>query len=225
VQAIADPTAACVFGRCEELAPELSIYNFWAHHDWYVPPGPAETCGGNALFKREVLDWAGGFDESLIAGEEADLCYRIRTRRGLTIFSLLEPMIRHDINMKRFSQYWKRSMRTGHAYAEVGGRHPGLRRWRAACWRNLLYTCVLPGAGALSVALWSWWPLVFACAWIATAMTRNAVRLRRQVGSMGGALLLSSHHYLCKVPATLGQCSYWLRSWLHRSPQPLIEYR
>ena len=225
VRTIADRTVACVFGRCEEVAPEATVYNFWAHHDWYVPPGPAESSGGTALFKREALEWARGFDESLMAGEEPDLCYRIRSGRGLMVLSLNEPMARHDLNMKRFAQYWKRCMRTGHAYAEVGGRHPGMRRWRTARWRNLLYAGGFPAVVVLSILLRSWWPVALASVWIAAAITRNAVRSRKQVGSIRGALLYSSHHYLCKVPAALGQCSYWVRSALHRSPQPLIEYR
>ena len=225
VQAIADPTVACVFGRREEMSPQATIYNFWAHYDWYVPPGPAASCAGDALFKREALTWAGGFDESLIAGEEPDLCYRIRSGRGLTILSLDEPMTQHDMNMTRFGQYWKRCMRSGHAYAEVGRRHPGLGTWRRARWRNLLYAGGLPAVGVLSIVSRSWWPLAFAVAWVTLAITRNAIRWHKQVGSMRGAVLYSSHHYLCKFPAALGQCSYWLRSSFHRPPQPLIEYR
>ena len=73
VKAFAEPSVACAFGRVEEIAPNATVYNFWAHHDWYVPPGPSETCGGIALFRKSALLRVGGFDESLIAGEERDL--------------------------------------------------------------------------------------------------------------------------------------------------------
>lgn len=225
VTSIADPAVACVFGRREEIAPEASVYNFWAHHDWYVPPGPAENCAGDALFRREVLEHAGGFDETLIAGEEPDLCYRIRRDQVLTILSLDAPMTKHDISMTRFGQYWNRCMRTGHAYAEVGGRHSGMRRWRIARWRNLGYAVGTPTAVVVSLVLWTVLPLLIWVVWIVAAWIRNAVRLRRRVGTLRGALLYSSHHYIAKLPAALGQCSYWLRSLLKDKPQRLIEYR
>ncbi len=60
---------------------------------------------------------------------------------------------------------------------------------------------------------------------IVLAVLRNALRLHHRVGTMRGALLCSVHHYLSKVPATVGQCGYWLRSAFHKAPQPLIEYR
>lgn len=215
VRAITDPEIACVFGRCEEVSPRASIYTFWAHHDWYVVPGLAESCGGNALFRREALEEAGGFDESLIAGEERDVCYRIRSQQGLKIFCLEEPMVRHDVNMTRFGQYWRRCMRTGLAYAAVGGRYPGMRRWRAARWRNLMYAVSIPCTLLLCLVMWSPWPLVVWTMLIMSALVRNALRLRGRVGSLADSLLYSSHHYLAKLPAALGQCQYWLRSAFH----------
>ena len=190
-----------------------------------MPPGPAESCGGNALYRRNVLEVTGGFDETLIAGEEADLCYRIRHDHQQVILSLDEPMVRHDIDMTRAAQYWKRCVRTGHAYAEVGGRHRGMHRWRVARWRNLVYALCTPFAVGLSFALSSILPVAVWIGLVALVVMRNAWRLRLQVGSLGGALLYSSHHYLCKTPAALGQCVFWVRSALGRKPQTLIEYR
>ncbi len=224
-RAVDSQDVACVFGRREETAPSASVYNFWAHHDWYVAPGPAESCAGDALFKRDALDRAGGLDEALIAGEEPDLCYRIRRGQERIILSVDEPMTRHDMNMTRFAQYWKRCVRTGHAYAEVGGRHRGMHRWRVARWRNLVYALGTPLAVGLSFAVSSFLPAGVWVGLVALAIMRNAWRLRCQVGSLGGALLYSGHHYLCKTPAALGQCLFWVRSALGRRPQTLIEYR
>jgi glycosyltransferase involved in cell wall biosynthesis len=223
--AIADPQVACVFGRREEIAPHATVYNFWAHHDWYVAPGPADSCAGDALFRRGALDGAGGFDESLIAGEEPDLCYRIRSQQGKTILSLGEPMTRHDMNMHRFTQYWRRCTRTGHAYAEVGGRHRGMHRWRTARRRNLGHLLALLTAIGLSLGFGSPWPLGLWAALCTLLWFRNAVRLRPRMASFGDAMLYSLHHYVAKLPIALGQCRYWVQSILHRRPQPLIEYR
>ncbi|MGB2988244.1 MAG: glycosyltransferase [Phycisphaerae bacterium] len=225
VAAFADSEVACVFGRVEELSPTATVYNFWAHHDWHVSPGRTEACGGIAFFRRGALLKAGGYDESLIAGEERDLCVRLTRDQHVAIVCLDEPMALHDINMTRFRQYWRRCVRTGHAYAEIARRHPGVQSWRRARWRNLFYALGTPLSLGLSLGLWVPWPIAAWLAFVVLAVLRNALRLRRRVGTLGGALGYSSHHYLAKTPIALGQCAYWLRSALSRKPQSLIEYR
>ena len=225
VAALADPDIACVFGHRDELAAADTIYNFWAHHDWYVPPGLADSCAGDALFRRDVLETANGYDESLIAGEEPDLCYRIRSEQHKIIMSIDLPMTQHDMGMTRFSQYWRRCMRTGHAFAEVGGRHRGMKRWRMNRWRNLFYGAGTPVAVGCSIALWHAWPILAWVALVMLAILRNACRLRPRQASFADALCYSAHHYLAKTPTAIGQCVYWFRSAFRRKPQRLIEYR
>jgi hypothetical protein len=225
VAAIQDPNVACAFGRRSETAPYSTVYNFWAHYDWYVRPGPADSCAGDALFRREVLEAAGGYDGTLIAGEEPDLCYRIRSELGKLILSLDEPMTRHDMNMTRFGQYWRRCVRTGHAYAENARRHPHATKWRVAVWRNTIYT--VAAMACLASSLWSWspWPLLFLAVFLTFAVTRNALRFRQQIQSMPGALLYSAHHYLSKLPIFCGQVLFWMRAMTGRRSRGLIEYR
>lgn len=225
VAALGDPAIAGVFGRRQELAKDATIYNFWAHHDWYSSAGPAESCGGDVLFRRLALEQVGGYDESLIAGEEIDLCHRIRTRLGLGLLAIDAPMTLHDMNMTCWRQYWRRCVRTGHAYAEVGGRHLGLRRWRRARWRNLSYAVGTPLASVLSLLAWTPWPIVGWVLLVTAAWLRNSWRLRERIGSLRGALLYSASHYLAKTPTAVGQCTYWFRTAFRKEPQRLIEYR
>ena len=49
------------------------------------------------------------------------MCQRIRTL-GFTILHVDRPMTGHDLAMTRFSQYWRRAVRSGYAYAEVSTR-------------------------------------------------------------------------------------------------------
>jgi glycosyltransferase involved in cell wall biosynthesis len=209
VRALDDEDVLCVFGHCRELSPRANVYHYWAHHDWYRAPGPVDAAGGIALFRRSALAQVSGFDESLDAGEEPELCHRLRRDVGGTILCLDQPMVEHDIHMTRFGQYWRRCMRTGHAYAEVSRRHPDLHAWRKAVWRNALHASAALVALLLSAVLWTLWPLVIWMAVLCAAILRNAWRVQPRVGSFRGALLYSLHHYLAKAPMALGQCRYW----------------
>lgn len=210
VAALSRAEAFCIAGRCEEVSPRATVYNFCAHHDWYRAPGPCPASGGIALFRRAVLERVGGFDETLIAGEEPEMCHRIAQTCGGTVWVLDEPMVRHDIHMTRFGEYWRRCQRTGRGYAEVTRMHPDMHGWRRAVRRNLVHTALPVVAAALALALSSWWPLAIWAALLAAAVVKNALRHRRRVGSLGGALVYSGHHYVSKLPMALGQIRYWL---------------
>ncbi len=206
-----DPAVACVFGRVTERHPEASIYNFWAHHDWHVQPGPAEACGGIAMFRRDVLRQVGGYDPDLTAGEERDLCYRITRDTGARLQCLADEMVSHDIDMLRFGQYWNRCRRVGHAYAEISQRYPDLRSYRQKCRRNALHGGLLIAAVLASVLLRSAWP---AGVWLLLVMlltVRQAARMRPRLESFPSALLYAGHHFVSKFPTLLGQIEYALR--------------
>jgi GT2 family glycosyltransferase len=58
----------------------------------------------------------------VIAAEDDELCVRVR-RLGWKILMVDAPMGRHDVAMTRFSQWWTRARRAGHAYAQVAALH------------------------------------------------------------------------------------------------------
>lgn len=106
-----------VFGRLRELFPEASIYNRICNIEWYVSAGEAKYCGGIAMMRVNAFKQVGGFNAALIAGEEPELCLRLRQAGG-KILSIDAEMARHDAAMTSFGQWWKRSIRNGYAYAE-----------------------------------------------------------------------------------------------------------
>ena len=209
VEAIHDPAVACVFGQLEEIAPGASIYNFWAHHDWYRSPGIAEFCGGNALFRREALEQTGGFDERLVAGEEPDLCFRIRELLGMTILCLDARMALHDIQMTRFQQYWRRCVKTGYGKAEVGVRYHGLAWWRPQRWREPVHVLAAVSGVSLSLAFWSAIPMELWLMALAMNIVRVSLRLRHRFLSPGEAILYVIHQHISTLPITVGMCRYW----------------
>lgn len=112
-----NPQVACVCGRLRERFPERSIYNRLCDAEWDRAEGETDACGGIAMLKVEAFEAAGGFNEALIAGEEPELCVRIRAQGG-RIWRVPHEMAWHDADIHRFIQWWRRAMRGGYAAAE-----------------------------------------------------------------------------------------------------------
>ena len=108
---------AAVCGRITERNPEASIYNYLCQREWDTPTGKKKSCGGNSLMRISAFASERGFRDDLIAGEEPELCFRLRAA-GWQIWKLPEAMVTHDAGMTRFSEWWKRSVRSGHAFTQ-----------------------------------------------------------------------------------------------------------
>ncbi|UWQ36460.1 glycosyltransferase [Leisingera aquaemixtae] len=152
------PRAAAACGRRRERFPQASVYNRLCDAEWDTPVGETAACGGDALMRVAAVYTAGGYRESLIAGEEPELCLRLR-RAGWEIWRLDAEMTLHDAQMLRFGQWWNRSRRAGHAFAEGAALHGAgpERHWRTETRRALTWGAVLPAAiaaaGLISPAL------------------------------------------------------------------------
>ncbi|MGJ0490499.1 glycosyltransferase [Methylobacter sp.] len=112
-----NPQFAVVCGRRRERFPNASIYNLLCDLEWDTPVGETKSCGGDALMRVDALQAVNGFNGNLIAGEEPELCIRLR-QAGWKIYRLDAEMTLHDAAMTRFWQWWKRSQRAGYAFAE-----------------------------------------------------------------------------------------------------------
>ena len=136
---------AVVCGRRRERHPEASIYNLLCDIEWNTEVGEAKACGGDAMMRVDAFRKVGGFRESLIAGEEPELCVRIRAA-GWKVYRLDQEMTLHDAAMTRFSQWWKRSVRAGYAFAEGAYLHggPPERHWVRESRRALFWGAALP---------------------------------------------------------------------------------
>lgn len=126
----ADPRRAVVCGRRRERYPERSIYNKLCDIEWDTPIGLADACGGDALIRVRAFQEVGGYRDDLIAGEEPEMCLRMR-RAGWTIERIDAEMTLHDAAMTRASQWWQRAKRCGYAWAEgyaIHGAQDGYRK-------------------------------------------------------------------------------------------------
>ena len=109
---------AAVCGRRRERYPEASLYNRLCDMEWDTPMGEALGCGGDLLMRADAFEFVGGFRPELVAGEEPELCLRLRLK-GWKIWRLDRDMTLHDAAMKRFGQWWRRAIRSGYGSAAV----------------------------------------------------------------------------------------------------------
>lgn len=126
-----------VAGRLKEKFPTASVYNQLCDMEWNVPEGESRTSGGIAMMRASAFAAVGGFNTTLICGEEPELCARLRAEGG-RVWRLADDMALHDANMMRFSQWWIRTVRAGYGFAQAAfmDRHlpeqRGLRESRSA---------------------------------------------------------------------------------------------
>jgi glycosyltransferase involved in cell wall biosynthesis len=225
VRVMHETGAACVFGRRVEIDPRKSLYMRVASLEWYVPPGPASFCGGDALFRRHALEAVGGFNESFIAGEEPELCYRLH-RRGFSIWRSDEPMTQHDLDITRFRQYWRRAVRSGWAYAVVGVtcRAGKERVWRGRNLANVLDVSAWVGLVVAAVFSSDWRILLALAGLVAARVIWIGRGVRPRVAGWGDALLYGIHCQFARLPILVGQIrGLWYL--LRRRPARLIEYK
>jgi GT2 family glycosyltransferase len=133
---------AVVCGRLRERYPSASVYNRLCDFEWDTAIGETSFCGGNALMRAAAFEAVGGFNPQLIAGEEPELCLRLR-ERGWKIWRIDAEMGLHDAAMMRFTQWWLRSVRWGYALAEVSQLH---RTSPLAIWRRERVSTIFWGA-------------------------------------------------------------------------------
>lgn len=219
---------AAVCGHRREIDPTQSIYTRVFDLDWIYPLGEDIFFGGDVLMRRAALEAAGGYDATLIAGEEPELCGRLRAA-GWKILRIDHPMTGHDLAMTRWSEYWRRGERTGHAVAEVSRRFRDTPNglWadanRAARARALFWMLspLLAMLGAL--ALRSVWPVAL---WLLLAfllVARTAWRYRWKTRSPYTLALYAVHSHLQQIPIFAGQMRFWLDERRGRR-RGLIEY-
>ena len=224
MQAMQDNTAV-VWGHRREAAPDSSWYIRMLDMDWIYPAGESAFCGGDALFRRSVLMQTGGFCDALIAGEEPELCARIRAA-GWCIMHIDVPMTRHDLGVHSFSAYWKRALRAGHAYAEVSSicRQQGRDLWRHEVILNFLRALQLPLLIA-AIAATCVQPLALIFLIILFSITLRAVlRCRFKSGSFWLRTQYIFHSYLQLMAIAAGQLRFYLLQSLGVRSR-LIEYR
>ena len=152
------PNVVAVCGRRRERFPEKSIYNWLCDVEWDTPVGEVRSFFGDVMLRVTALETVGGYRDDVIAGEEPELCVRLRAV-GWKIQRLPYEMTLHDAAMMRFGQWWRRTLRSGFAFAQGAQLHGAPPEYhftwesrRALLWGFWLpLTCLL-----ISIFLWPW---------------------------------------------------------------------
>lgn len=218
-----NPEIVIVCGRRKERHPDASIYNRLCDIEWNTPVGDAGACGGDFLIRRTAFMDIGGFDSRLIAGEEPDLCHRLR-KEGWRIHRLDHGMTAHDAAIESFLQWARRSRRSGYAYLARAyvNRHDGCRY----CWKENLriafWSAALPSViVALGVLVSGWWFLLF------LSYPLQFLRLRAKLYDDDRSLSPTTFAFFSLLGNWMefsGQLQFIFRL-VTRSEQAIIEYK
>jgi GT2 family glycosyltransferase len=227
------PCLAAVCGRRRERFPEASLYNRLCDLEWDTPVGDALECGGDVLMRVDALAEVGGYDPDLIAGEEPELCVRLR-ERGWGVRRIDADMTLHDAAMERFGQWWRRAERCGHTYAAAFARYGTKReaRYARAVASVLLWALGFPAVLGTAIALAAGagstrWALLGALVLLA-GYARLVATIARHRAAGGGrrrdAWLYAAACVLGKWPELAGMALYLRNRALGRQTR-LIEYK
>jgi GT2 family glycosyltransferase len=221
----ANPNVGVVCGRRRERYPEQTIFNWLCDQEWQGPTGDVRACGGDAMIRASAFKSVGGYRSDLVAGEEPELCVRLRAA-GWRIWRLDQEMTLHDAAMTRFGQWWRRTMRGGYAFAQGAYLHGAApeHHWVWEARRAWIWGLWLPLACLAAGVVTSPW----LGPWGFTSFLIYPLQVIRQTARNHGSLrqraTLALFQVLARFPEALGQLKFTRDRWFGRHAQ-LIEYK
>ena len=211
-----DEDIAVVCGRRREQYPNKSTWNRLIDIEWNTPIGDVQACGGDSLMRWSALESVGGFRSSLIAGEEPELCFRLRAL-GWRVCRIEAEMTLHDAAIHRIVQWYKRSKRAGYAFAEVSTLHRRSpeKMWVSETYRSVFWGFFLP----LAILFVCFTSIIF-CFILFSIYPLQLIRLR-----LGGFDWPHAFFTLLgKFPEAIGVIEYMIVHVLGRR-RSIIEYK
>ena len=219
------PDLVAVCGYRRERFPERTIYNRVCDVEWRNGPvGDISCFGGDVMIRADALAQIGGYDPGLIAGEDEEVGIRLRMSGG-KLRRIDKTSTLHDADMHRFSQWWTRAKRCGHAYAQLNRIYgaPPERKFEAELRRSVLWGAVVPAA-AVGLTL-----PTLGLSWVAlTAYPARAVKTtvgaRKRGWSWADSVAWGLSCAISPIPEALGVAKFHLDRLRKKAPK-LIEYK
>lgn len=211
-----DPALVVVCGHLREHERNANTFSRLFDMEWQGPVGEIRNTGGIAMIRAEAFKRVGGFRADLLAGEEADLCARLRLGGG-RIVRLDCEMGEHDSGISRFGQWWRRASRVGYAYARAAaerGPAADVRRRRQVL-SALFWAGVLPALliALVIVAGWLPWMLALAACLMGAyglLLARMYLGSRRLGRSSSDSWLFAMFCLIAKWPQLQGHMRFWM---------------
>jgi GT2 family glycosyltransferase len=213
-----DYAAAC--GRLRERFPEYSNYNKLMDIEWATPVGDARACGGIVMVRVSAYNQVNGFREDMIAGEEPEMCFRMR-KEGWKVYRLDAEMAKHDAAMNKFSQWWKRTIRTGYAFAlgcSIHGKSDE-RYWVKENRRIIIWGLIIP---LFILGLIMLNPAFLALLLVYAVQIIRVARKRANLGKM--KFIWATSVVLGKIPEAIGFIQFFIHKATNRTSH-IIEYK
>ena len=218
-----NPEYAVAAGQRHEKFPEASVYNRLCDLEWNTPVGEAESCGGDFMIRADAFAQVQGFNPTVVAGEEPDMCYRLR-KNGWKVYRLDHSMTMHDAAISRFGQWWNRTVRCGHAYAQGYYLHRqdgegfcfrlSSKSWIWALCIPLIILLLSVFVSPLFLGLLGFYPLQFA---------KIAVQENKRIKNGKLSLIYAFFTVLAKWPQLMGQILFVKRKLMDKKLS-IIEY-
>lgn len=218
------PTMGICSGRRVERYPEHSIYNQLMDIEWNTPTGEVSAVLGDMCVRVAALKAVDGFDAGIIAAEDDDFCLRVAAA-GYGIYRIDAVMSYHDANITRLSQWYKRSKRGGHGYANINRLHGGAPQYYFR--RQIISVCVWGAVvPALFVTALFAFPLLAATIFVlySVAILKTGFKMALNGFPAKVAFSYAALIYTGKVAEFAGIFEYWKNSILSRQ-HVLIEYK
>lgn len=216
----ANPQIGGVCGRRRETDAGASIYNEMCDVEWGREAGQAHSFGGDVMIRTAAFTAVNGYDATVIAAEDDELSARLKAA-GWKLFRSDRTITWHDAHIHTFRQWWNRSVRAGHGFAEVNSKHTGhfpYVRLKTMIWVGAIPALAVAGAFlhyGLPAAVLGLYP---------ASVARNSFKLWRSGLPLRVAAISAAFMMIGKVPNAQGMALYYWRRFHKRRPT-LIEYK
>jgi GT2 family glycosyltransferase len=219
-----DPTLGAVCGRVVEAHPRANLFHRIAHAEWHQGEvGMTDVFDGVVMIRRDVFEEAGGYDESLVAGEDNEFGRRV-TLLGHGIRRIDHVSAVHDIAMHSWSAWWRRSMRAGYCFATIGSDRQDDSELFTREYRRTVTRGIVAPSVALVLLPWTRIPALFVAARSALTFARVSRRIPHRHADRTDRMAWALNCTLAPYPSGAGV----IRSWWHRATgarPTLIEHR
>lgn len=223
---VENANCAVVVGHLHESNPHLSVYNRLCALEWKSPPGDLTNfgaLGGISMIRADIFKALKGFKENVIAGEDSEFGVRL-SLAGYRVTKINHDMAIHDANMTSFGQWWKRSVRAGHAIGQRAAMNGNTTVKDCVQERKstLFWGVFLPALALILLIPTCGFSLMVAFAYVLLGV-KVYLHRRKQGESVGDAVVYAKFIVMGKFANGLGLIKFFVNSFKKR--YEIIEYK